>query len=50
MKKIILISFLSVLFLSCKSTNSATSTKIDSQSQTAIKGEWVISSVNYPGS
>src|SRR5574343_1066592 len=50
MKKIIVISFLSVLFLSCKSTNSATSTKIDSQSQTAIKGEWVISSVNYPGS
>ncbi|MBA4133588.1 MAG: hypothetical protein C0525_02565 [Flavobacterium sp.] len=50
MKKIILISFLSVLILSCKSTNSATSTKIDSQSQTAIKGEWVISSVNYPGS
>jgi len=50
MKKIILISILSVLILSCKSTNSATSTKIDSQSQTAIKGEWVISSVNYPGS
>ena len=36
--------------MSCKSTNSATSTKVDSQSQTAIKGEWVISSVNYPGS
>ncbi|GAA4037738.1 lipocalin family protein [Flavobacterium cheonhonense] len=50
MKKIILISILSVLILSCKSTNSATSTKVDSQSQTAIKGEWVISSVNYPGS
>ena len=50
MKKIILISILSVLILSCKSTNSATSTKIDSQSQTVIKGEWVISSVNYPGS
>jgi hypothetical protein len=39
-----------VLFWSCKSVNSATSTKIDSQSQTAIKGEWVISAVNYPGS
>lgn len=50
MKKIFLISFLSVFFLSCKSTNSATSTKIDSKSQTAIKGEWVISSVNYTGS
>ncbi|MDI9257403.1 lipocalin family protein [Flavobacterium sedimenticola] len=50
MKKIILLSVVSVLFLSCKSTNSATNTKVDSQSQTAIKGEWVISSVNYPGS
>jgi hypothetical protein len=50
MKKIILMSLLSVILLSCKSTNSATNTKLDSQSQTAIKGEWVISSVNYPGS
>ncbi|WP_396194879.1 hypothetical protein [Flavobacterium sp.] len=50
MKKIIIMGLLSVLFLSCKSTNSATNTKLDSQSQTAIKGEWVISSVNYPGS
>ena len=50
MKKIILMSLLSVILLSCKSTNSATNTKLDSQSQTAIKGLWVISSVNYPGS
>jgi len=50
MKKIIIMGLLSVLFLSCKSTNSATNTKLDSQSQTTIKGEWVISSVNYPGS
>ena len=49
MKKIILLSLLSVLILSCKS-NSATSTKIDSNSQMAIKGEWKVSSVYYPGS
>lgn len=49
MKKIILISFLSVLILSCKS-NSATSTKLDSKSQVAIKGNWQISAVTYPGS
>ena len=49
MKKIILLSLLSVLILSCKS-NSATSTKIDSKSQMAIKGEWKVSSVYYPGS
>lgn len=50
MKKIIFLSLVSILFFSCKSTNSATSTKIDSKSQTAIKGEWRISSVSYPGS
>ena len=49
MKKIILISLLSVLVLSCKS-NSATSTKLDSKSQVAIKGNWRISAVTYPGS
>jgi hypothetical protein len=50
MKKIIFLSLVSVLIFSCKSSNSATSTKIDSKSQTAIKGEWRISSVSYPGS
>lgn len=50
MKKIIFISLLSVLIFSCKSKNSATSTKIDSKSQTEIKGNWNISSVTYPGS
>jgi hypothetical protein len=49
MKKIILLGLLSVLIFSCKS-NSATSTKIDSKSQMAIKGEWRVSSVSYPGS
>lgn len=38
-----------MLILACKS-NSATSTKIDSKSQVMIKGNWKISSVNYPGS
>jgi hypothetical protein len=49
MKKIILISLFSVLILSCKS-NSATSTKRDIKSQVAIKGNWQISAVTYPGS
>ena len=49
MKKIILMGLLSVLIFSCKS-NSATSTKLDSKSQVAIKGNWQIVSVNYPGS
>lgn len=49
MKKIILISLLSVMIFSCKS-KSATSTKLDSKSQVAIKGNWQIVSVTYPGS
>jgi hypothetical protein len=49
MKKIILLCLLTVLILSCKS-NSATGTKIDSNSQMGIKGEWKVSSVYYPGS
>jgi hypothetical protein len=49
MKKIILVCALAVLMFACKST-SATSTKTDRKSQVAIKGDWVISSVTYPGS
>lgn len=50
MKKIILLSLLSVLIFSCKSKNSATATKLNNKAEVAMKGNWVISSVNYPGS
>ena len=50
MKKIILLSLLSVLIFSCKSSTSATATKLDMKAEVAIKGNWVISSVTYPGS
>lgn len=49
MKKVILLFICSVLALSCKPT-SATVTKLDSKSQVAIKGNWTITSVTYPGS
>ena len=49
MKKLFLLSLLTVFFVSCKST-SATSTKVDNKSQVAIKGNWTITSVTYPGS
>ena len=49
MKKIILISVVLVLILSCKS-KSATATKLDMKSEVAIKGNWTISAVTYPGS
>ncbi|HEU4495954.1 MAG TPA: hypothetical protein VFR70_02775 [Flavobacterium sp.] len=49
MKKLILLGALAAAFVSCKTT-SATNTKTDTSSQVAIKGNWVISSVNYLGS
>lgn len=50
MKKIILMGFLSFLVFACKSPDSATNTKTDTKSQVAIKGNWQVVSVNYPGS
>jgi hypothetical protein len=60
MKKIITFLLVSVLFFGCKSSSSTASkpvenapvanTKLDKSSQVAIKGDWKISSVTYPGS
>ena len=49
MKKIILLITIAVVSFACKS-NSATSTKIDDKSQAAMKGTWIITAVDYPGS
>lgn len=49
MKKIITLMIMAVLLFACK-TKSVTSTKLDRSSQVAIKGDWVITSVTYPGS
>lgn len=49
MKKVILISVLSLLIFSCKS-KSATNTNLDSKTQVAMKGNWTITSVTYPNS
>jgi hypothetical protein len=49
MKKIVLLCILAISMLACKST-SITSTNTDRKSQVGIKGNWVISSVTYPGS
>lgn len=40
---------MSFLLFSCK-TSSVTDKKLDRSAQVAIKGNWVISSVSYPGS
>lgn len=49
MKKIILAIALSVMLFACKTT-SITGTNTDRQAQVAMKGNWVISTVTYPGS
>lgn len=49
MRKILLLSTLALLLFACKS-KSVTETKLDRPSQVAMKGNWVISSVTYPGS
>lgn len=49
MKKVILLFVLALVMGSCKST-SATNTKVDNKSHVAIKGNWTITSVSYPGS
>lgn len=49
MKKLFLMAVLAVTFTSCKST-SATNTKLDNKTERLMKGDWIISSVSYPGS
>jgi hypothetical protein len=49
MKKVILLCTLAVLMFACKST-SVTGTNTDTKAQVAMKGNWTISSVTYPGS
>lgn len=60
MKKLITLFFVAVLLVACKSTSGTTAapvksepvanTKLDKSSQVAIKGDWKIKSVDYPGS
>ena len=60
MKKTITLLVVAILFFACKSKSGTTtttiksepvaSTKLDKSSQVAIKGNWVITNVTYPGS
>jgi hypothetical protein len=49
MKKLFLLSALTIFFVSCKS-KSVTNTAVDNKTERLMKGDWVISSVTYPGS
>lgn len=50
MRKLILLGALAVLSFSCKTPAPAANVKIDRRAQVAIKGNWTITSVSYPGS
>ena len=50
MRKVILLCTLTVLLFACKSAAPVAATKLDRSSQVAIKGNWQITAVSYPGS
>ncbi|MBO9586025.1 MAG: lipocalin family protein [Flavobacterium sp.] len=59
MKKSIFICLIAAMFFACKSASSTTassseattlSTKLDKSTQVALKGNWVLTNVSYPGS
>ena len=49
MKKLMLLSMLTLFFVSCKS-KSVTNTAVDNKTERMMKGDWTITSVTYPGS
>jgi hypothetical protein len=49
MKKIFFLTALALMLFSCKTT-SVTAKKLDKSAQVAVKGNWVLTSVTYPGS
>lgn len=49
MKKTITLMVMAILLFACK-TSSVTDKKLDKSAQVAMKGNWTISSVSYPGS
>ena len=49
MKKSALFLLLAIVFIGCKPKETITSTKLDNKTEAAIKGNWRIASVNFPG-
>ncbi len=50
MKKSVILLLLMVFFLGCKPKQTVTNTKLDTKSEVAIKGNWTITAVTFPGS
>ncbi|MCL9806224.1 lipocalin family protein [Flavobacterium amniphilum] len=49
MKKLILLLSLMLSLFGCKVKDAATTTTVDRRAQTALKGSWILTDVNYPG-
>lgn len=50
MKKSLILLLLTLLFVGCKPKQTVTNTKLDTKSEIAIKGNWTITAVTFPGS
>ena len=50
MKKTVLIIVMSIFALACKPKQNVTNTKLDNKLERLMKGDWVVTSVNYVGS
>lgn len=50
MKKSVILLLLAISFVGCKPKQTVVNTKLDHKSEVAIKGDWTIVSVTYPGS
>ncbi|MFZ4105434.1 lipocalin family protein [Flavobacterium sp.] len=50
MKKNVIFLLLAVIFVGCKPKQTIVNTKLDTKSEVAIKGNWKITSVTFPGS
>jgi hypothetical protein len=50
MKKTVILLLLAVIFFGCKPKQTIVNTRLDTKSEVAIKGNWTITSVSFPGS
>lgn len=50
MRKSMILLLLSIAFIGCKPKQQVTNTKVDNKSANMLKGDWIMTSVTYPGS
>jgi hypothetical protein len=50
MRKTAILLFFTLIFFGCKPKQTIVNTKLDTKTEVAIKGDWKITSVTYPGS